>query len=179
VHCDLLIRHGTVIDGSGERSARPADVAIVADRIVAVDSLEHATASTVIDATGQIVCPGFIDVHLHSEIALLGGAHRYGALLQGVTTQLTAPDGFGWAPLPPDRARQLWESTLFAYGEADLSLDWPTAEAYLDLFARKTPANVVVQVPHCAVRLAAMGWEARPATDDELDADESGRSRVA
>jgi N-acyl-D-amino-acid deacylase len=168
VHLDVLIRRGTVVDGSGGQSARPADVGIAADRIVAVGPLEHATASTVIDATGKIVCPGFIDVHLHSEIALLGGPHRYGALLQGVTTQLTAPDGFGWAPLPPDRARHLWESTLFAYGRADLSLDWLTAESYLDLFARNTPANVVVQVPHCAVRLAAMGWAARPASDDEL-----------
>lgn len=164
---DTLIRGGLVVDGSGA-AARPADVGIAGDRIAAVDRLDGATVARTIDAAGRVVAPGFVDVHLHSEIALLGGPHRHGALLQGVTTQLLAPDGFGWAPLPPDRARELWEYTLFAYGPSELRPDWPTPDAYLALFAGNTPANVVPQVPHCAVRLAAMGWDARPATDDEL-----------
>jgi N-acyl-D-amino-acid deacylase len=168
VEFDTIIRGGLVIDGSGQERARRADVGLVGDRVVAVDALDGATAAEVIDAGGKVVTPGFIDVHVHSEIALLGGPHRYGALAQGVTTQLAAPDGFGWAQLPPQRARELWEYTSFAYGPADLAFDWPTPRSYLDIFAGNTPANVVAQVPHCAVRLAVMGWDARPATDDEL-----------
>lgn len=168
-HFDTLIRNGTIVDGSGAPAAR-ADLALDGDRIAAIGALDGATAAREIDATGQIVAPGFIDVHVHSEVALLGGPHRYGAVAQGVTTHLLAPDGFGWAPLPPGRARELWEYTSFAYGAADLALDWPTPEDYLAIFPGRTPANVAPQVPHCAVRLAVMGWDARPATDDEIAA---------
>ena len=119
---DTLIRNGTVVDGSGQTPAARADVGIVGDRIAAIGALDGATAARTIDATGQVVSPGFIDVHVHSEIELLGGPRRYGALAQGVTTQLLAPDGFGWAQLPPERARELYEYTLFAYGKRDLSL---------------------------------------------------------
>lgn len=165
---DLLIRDGRVVDGSGRVPAHPADVGIVGDRIVAVGRLDGATAATVVDAAGKVVCPGFIDVHVHSEIALLGGPYRYGAVLQGVTTHLTAPDGFGWAPLPPDRCRQMWENTLFAYGDAALAFDWPSVASYLAIFEGNLPANLLPQVPHGAVRVAAIGWDARPATGAEI-----------
>ncbi len=174
---DLLIRGGTVIDGSGRTPAHPADVGIAGGRITAIGRLDGSRAATVIDAAGRAVAPGFIDVHVHSEVALLGGPHRYGGVLQGVTTHLTAPDGFGWAPLPHQQAVELWEATEFAYGKADLALDWPSPEAFLDIFRGNTPANVVPQVPHCAVRLAAMGWEARTARPEELDAMRAGVRR--
>ncbi len=172
MHFDVLIRGGLVVDGSGRTPAYPADVGIVGDRIAAMGDLGGATATETIDATGKIVSPGFIDVHIHSETNLLYGPHRYGGLMQGVTTQLAAPDGFGWAPATPQHARELWEYTEFAYGtQPRLPLgDLPTAQAYLDLYAGNTPANLVPQVPHCAVRVAAMGWDARPATEDELAA---------
>ena len=81
---------------------------------------------------------------------------------------MLAPDGFGWAPLSPERAREFWDYAHFAYAAMDLSFDWPTAESYLDIFKDRIPANVYSQVPHCAVRLHAMGWEPRIATDAEL-----------
>ena len=174
---DILIRSGLVVDGTGTSPAHAADVGIRGDRVAAIGRLEGARAATVVDAAGRAVAPGFIDVHVHSEIALLGGPHRYGGLLQGVTTHLLAPDGFGWAPLPHQPAVELWEATEFAYGKADLALDWPTPEAYLDIFKGNTPANVVPQVPHCAVRLAAMGWEARTARPDELEKMRAGVRR--
>jgi len=169
MHFDLIIKGGTVIDGSGA-PAYSSDLGISGGKIIAIESLDNSLAATTIDLAGEVICPGFIDVHLHSEIALLYGAERdrYGALLQGVTTHLTAPDGFGWAPLPPDLAAKLWESTKFAYGHADLLLNWPTAESYLSIFSGRLPANIIPQVPHCAVRMAVMGWDARPATPDEL-----------
>jgi len=171
VEFDILIANGTVIDGSADATARPADVGINGDRIVAVDRLDGARANTTIDARGKVVAPGFIDVHVHSEITLLGGPHRYGSVLQGVTTHLLAPDGFGWAPLSRDLARQFWDYRRPFVGEQapGFSLDWTTPEAYLAIFPGNSPVNVLPQVPHCAVRLGAMGWSPRPASDDELE----------
>ena len=167
---DYIIHGGKVVDGTGEREPFPADVGVVDDRITAIGKLDPAQANRSINAAGQVISPGFIDVHVHSEISLVGGRDRLGAVRQGVTTQLTAPDGFGWAPLPPDKAQEMWRYTQFAIGDAELNLDWHTAEDYLSIFPGNTPANVYPQVPHCAVRLGAMGWDSRPATDEELDA---------
>jgi N-acyl-D-amino-acid deacylase len=85
---------------------------------------------------------------------------------------MTAPDGFGWAPLPADRARELWRSTIFATGPADpqWDFDWTTPERYLAIFPGRVPENIVPMAPHNAIRFAAMGWADRVATDDELDA---------
>lgn len=167
---DLLIKNGTVVDGTGA-PARPADVGIKDGRIVAVDRLTDATAAEVVDANGKIVAPGFIDVHIHSEIALIDEAnpYRYGGVLQGVTTQLAGPDGFGWARLAPDEAKALYQSQIFAYGKTDLDFNWPRVEDYLQLFPGNSPANVMPQAPHCSIRYETMGWDARPATDDEIE----------
>jgi N-acyl-D-amino-acid deacylase len=164
---DLLVRGGTVVDGTGSPGVT-ADVGVRGDRIVAVGQLGDAGAADVVDATDRIVAPGFIDVHVHSETALRGNGDIWGSVLQGVTTHLTAPDGFGWAPLPQDAAAELWRSTAFAYGQADLAPDWPTIEGYLDSFA-DLPVNVVPMVPHQAVRFAVLGWDPRPADPGELD----------
>ena len=165
---DYIIYGGTVVDGTGSREPFPADVGIISDRIAAVGNLEVTQANQVIDAQKQVVSPGFIDVHIHSEIALLGGMGQMGGVCQGVTTQLSAPDGFGWAPLSPEKAREMWDYTQFLYAETGLSLDWSSAEDYLSIFPGRIPANIYPQIPHCAVRLGAMGWDARPATDEEL-----------
>lgn len=166
---DLVIRGGSVVDGTGDRRAFRADVGISGDRIAAVDRLDGASAARVIGASGHIVSPGFIDAHVHSEAALRGGPGREGSVLQGVTTHLTAPDGFGWAPLAPEGSRDLWRATAFAYGNADFAPDWRTAGDYLDGFAGSTPVNVVAMAPHQAIRFAVLGWEPRAATDAELD----------
>jgi N-acyl-D-amino-acid deacylase len=173
---DLIIRGGSVVDGSRDAKAALADVGIRGDRIVAIEppgGLADATAAREIDATGRIVSPGFIDAHTHTEIALpqTGAKGRFANLLQGVTTIMTAPDGFGWAPLPAARARELWRSTIFATGPADAGwdFDWTTPEKYLAIFDGRVPENVVPMAPHNAIRFAAMGWEPRVATDAELE----------
>jgi N-acyl-D-amino-acid deacylase len=165
---DLLIRGGTVVDGTGSPGV-PADVGVRGDRIAAVGTLIDAAASKVLDARDRIVCPGFIDVHVHSETALRGNGDVWGSVLQGVTTHLTGPDGFGWSPLPHAAAANLWRSTAFAYGQPDFAPRWPTIASYLDGFAGTIPVNVVPMVPHQAVRFAVLGWDPRPATPEELD----------
>ena len=169
MHYDVIISGGTLVDGTGDKAV-PGDLAIAGDRIAAIGDLSAATADEHIDATDRVVAPGFIDVHIHSEIALadVANPNRYGSVLQGVTTHLTGPDGFGWAPLTGEPAAQLWEGLRFAYGAAPFPIGWASPREYLGIFAGKTPVNVVPQVPHCAVRMAVMGWAPRDPTPDEL-----------
>ena len=98
----LLIRGGEVLDGTGSPAAI-ADIAIRDGRIAAVGSLPRARASTVIDATGRYVAPGFIDVHSHAGEGLSGDLnHGQPVLAQGITTVVVNPDGGG----PIDTAAQ-------------------------------------------------------------------------
>lgn len=165
---DVLIRNGTVVDGTGS-PRHAADVGVRGDRIEAIGDLSPATAETEIDAAGCVVCPGFIDVHVHSEMALLGGADQYAPLQMGVTTQFAGPDGFSWAPLQGvglsdqlDYYKTFYDqSKLAAYRELNI-------EELLSVWEGNLPSNLALQVPHAAVRIAAMGWAPRPATADEL-----------
>ena len=116
-HYDLLIAGGTVIDGTGSAPYR-ADVAIAGDRIVRVSRspLERDSATRVIDATGRVVAPGFIDLHAHLDPLLrLPGAES--AVRQGVTTALGGPDGSSSWPLAPylDSAQSLGLGTNVAF----------------------------------------------------------------
>jgi N-acyl-D-amino-acid deacylase len=165
---DFIIAGGHMVNGEKDAVLERVDVGIKDGRIEAIGDLREATASRHLDARGKVVAPGFIDVHVHSEIALLGGEHSYAGLLQGVTTQLMSPDGFGWAPLERDDAAALWESLLFSVDRPMPAPDFPSAEAYLDLFSGNIPANLVPQVPHCAVRVGTVGWDNRGPTEDEL-----------
>ena len=97
---DILLRHGTILDGTGMPSYR-ADVAIAGDRIAAIGDLSTATAPAIIDATGLYVAPGFINIHSHAVPGALPTAENM--LTQGVTTEILNPDGGG----PTDIERQL------------------------------------------------------------------------
>lgn len=167
---DSIIKNGTVVDGSKNAEKNRADVGVKGERIVAIGDLQDAESATVVNAENRIVCPGFIDVHVHSERTLVGGHDQFVGTHQGITTHLLAPDGFGWAPLPAELSAQMYHYTSFAYGDQPVPPLCSSPQDYLDLFDRTTPANVAPQVPHCAVRLAAMGWADRAADDEELEA---------
>lgn len=167
---DLILAGGSVVDGSAGAVPVRADVGIRGDAIAAIGDLSAATARERIDATGKTIVPGFIDAHVHSELALLHGApaDRFGALVQGVTTHATGADGFGWAPQGPHDPASLWRSTAFAYGQADRVPAARTAAEYLGAFAGRTPLNIAPFAPHQAIRYAACGWRPGPASDDEM-----------
>lgn len=164
---DLLIHGGTIVDGTGGPGLR-GDVGVRGDRIVALGDLGDAAAATRVDATGRVVSPGFIDAHIHSETALRGNDDQLGSSYQGVTTHLTSPDGFGWAPLPPDAAKQLWRGLSFAEGQPDFQPDYPTVDAYLAGFEGTVPVNVAPMAPHQSIRFAVLGWDPKEPDAGEL-----------
>ena len=140
---DLIIRGGTLVDGSGA-AARAGDVAIDDGRIAAVGDLGAATADQVIDATGHHVFPGFIDTHSHAMPALLQDELRTARplLAQGITTIFANPDGGGAVDLADQRAR---------------------------IRDPGVGVNVGAFVPHGSVRRSVLGMQAREATPEELD----------
>ena len=163
---DWLLIGGTVIDGSGSPGFR-ADVGLVGDSIAAIGVLTDRDALRTVDARNLAVCPGFIDVHSHSELALLRGADVEARLRQGITTDLLSPDGFAYAPLSGVRRAEMASYLEVFNGPPDPSWNWSTTDEYLSLFDRKVGINVVPQVGFNAVRAEAVGWEPRPATRSE------------
>src|SRR5712692_3264583 len=166
---DVLITGGDVVDGTGAPRRR-LDVGISRGRVVAVDRLEGSPAARIIDARGLTVAPGFIDVHVHSELARLGGVDQFAGVLDGVTTELMSPDGFSWAPLSPDRLGEVKDYLQVFYGDPDVGWDWSSVAGYLALFTGRIPNHLVPQAPHLAIKVAAMGWKPGPPSDEEARA---------
>lgn len=165
---DWLLTGGTVLDGTGHPGFR-ADVALVGDSIAAVGALDGSEARRIVDVSGSVVCPGFIDVHSHSEFSLLRGIDVDARLRQGITTDLLSPDGFAYAPLTGGRRAEMETYLEVFNGPPDPSWKWSSVGEYLDMFDRKVGINVVPQVGFNAVRAEAVGWVPRPATPTEVD----------
>src|SRR5262245_3919271 len=164
----LLIRNGTVVDGSGNAPAR-ADVALAGERIEAIAPDLAGSAERVIDAKGLMVCPGFIDAHSHSDFYYFDCPSAESKVRQGVTTEVVGMCSFSPAPAPPDRPH-LIEDMAAALG-VTLKVGWTGFGEYLDrLDAAGLGLNVVHFVGHGALRLAAMGPENRPAETRDIAA---------
>jgi N-acyl-D-amino-acid deacylase len=162
----LLIRGGTVVDGSGA-PARRADVAVEGERIAAVAPQLSGAADRVIDAAGHTVTPGFIDMHSHSDLFYFACPSAESKIRQGVTTEVVGMCSFSQAPLRPDQ-HDIVRGWAGGIG-ASLDLRWETFAQYLDALRVMRPSvNVAHFVGHGALRIAAMGFEARPAGADDL-----------
>ena len=165
---DWVLTGGTVIDGTGRAGFR-ADVGLVGDRIGGVGHLEGREAQRTVDATGLVICPGFIDVHSHSEFALLRGDGHEPRLRQGITTDLMGPDGFAYAPLSPSRLTEMKAYLTRFIGPPDPEWEWSDAVEYWDLFDGRVGINLIPQVGFNAVRAEAVGWDPRPASPGEIE----------
>jgi N-acyl-D-amino-acid deacylase len=164
---DLIIRNGQIVDGSGRPRFR-GDVGVRDGKIVAVGNLAEVSAARTIDATGQVVAPGFVDVHSHSDFTLLVDPRAQSSIYQGVTTEVIGNCGHGCAPLAAPGEAARFVGNIYGY-RPDVPLDWRTLGEYLDRLAAARPAvNVVPLVPNGNLRLAVLGLADRPADLGEV-----------
>jgi len=172
---DLVIRGGTVIDGSGLGSFR-GDIGVVGDRIAAVGRIA-ARGREEIDAEGQVVTPGFIDGHTHLDAQLFWDPHGVNSCWHGVTTAVMGNCGFTLAPVRSEEralvVRNLERAEDIDPAALDAGIDWSwqTFPEYLDAVDRAPKAiHYAANVGHSALRTWAMGERAfeEPANDNDL-----------
>ncbi len=161
---DILIKGGRVLDGNGNPWFL-ADVAIEGGRIVAVGEIEG-EADWVIDAKGLVVSPGFIDIHNHSDVALVADGRAESMVHQGITTVITGNCGMSPFPLFGEAMASAKTNYKRQYG---LDVDWSThAEYEGKLTGQGISINSGVYVGHGTVREAVMGHGARAPTPSEM-----------
>jgi N-acyl-D-amino-acid deacylase len=175
---DLVIRNGTVIDGSGGPS-RPGDVAVDGERITAVGTVDE-PGRREIDAAGKLVTPGFVDIHTHYDGQATWDPDVTPSSWHGVTTIVMGNCGVGFAPADPARRDwliQLMEGVEDIPGTAlaeGMTWNWETFPQYLDELERTARVmDVSALVPHGAVRTYVMGDRGgrnAEATADEIEA---------
>ncbi|WP_298367457.1 D-aminoacylase [Azospirillum sp.] len=168
---DVVLRNGMVADGSGQ-PVFAADVAIVADRIVAVGPLPPATGALELDVTGLVVAPGFIDVHTHDDRLVIIEPEAKPKVTQGVTTVVTGNCGVSLAPvtLAPVTSDAAVPAPLNLLSKATDDF-FGTFSAYLAAVERSSPAvNVVPLVGHMGLRASVGADPARAASDSEVAA---------
>jgi N-acyl-D-amino-acid deacylase len=164
---DIVIENGLLVDGTGQPPRR-GDVGIAGTRIAAIGDLRAAPAAKRLDASGCVVSPGFIDIHNHSDIALLTDGRAESMVRQGVTTQVTGNCGLTPAPVH-DGIRTGLMRTLsgLEYGQP---WPWNSFGQFLDaLRAAPKATHVAPLVGHGAIRACAMGFVDRAPTEDELE----------
>src|SRR5436309_13418916 len=161
---DIIIRNGRVIDGTG-RKAFAADVGITGDRIVRIGNLRGAKAKRVIDARGQVVAPGFIDMLGQSEQYVLIDPRAMSKVMMGVTTEITG-EGESIAPVN-DRILKEQEDFNRRF---NLTVDWRTLDEYFKRLGKQgAGANLGTFVGATQVREYVIGYDDRPPTPAELE----------
>ncbi|UKY52406.1 N-acyl-D-amino-acid deacylase family protein [Streptomyces inhibens] len=177
---DTVLRGIRVIDGSGGPSYR-ADVALAGGRIAEIhresDGGPRPGAARVVAADGLALSPGFIDMHAHSDLALLRDPGHEAKVAQGVTLEVLGQDGLSYAPVD-DRTLAEVRAQITGWnggapGDTSLDFNWRTVGAYLDRLdhgfdGQGIAVNAAYLVPQGTVRMLALGWDDREATADEL-----------
>src|SRR5262245_33068944 len=161
---DILIRGGTLIDGSGSAGAT-GDIALVAGRIAALGPSLAGDANRIIDADGLAVTPGFIDIKTHSDFVLPINPKAESKVRQAVTTEIIGHCGFSVAPVLPGKAQLL--ADYLSGGAPWLPFREMSFHDYLDTFPA-VAVNAGMLVGHNTLRLMVMGLEDRSPTDGEL-----------
>ena len=161
---DAVIKNGYVVDGTGNPWFK-ADLGIKSGKVLKIGDLGSEDANRIINAKGLVVCPGFIDMHSHSEYSLLVNSKAESKIGQGVTTEVNGNCGDSPAPIEGITAEAAEEAK-----EYKLDMDWSTLGEYSDRLERQGIAlNVAQLVGHGTIRTAVMGYENRPPTREELN----------
>jgi N-acyl-D-amino-acid deacylase len=161
---DVIIRGGTVYDGTGS-AGRRADVAVRGDRIVAVGGLSGAAASTVVNANGLAVAPGFINMLSWATESLLVDGRSQGDIRQGVTTEIFG-EGSSMGPLNDEMKKRAYEEM----GNLKYEITWTTLSEYLKgLERRGVSANVASFIGATTIREHVIGLEDKKPTPEQLE----------
>jgi N-acyl-D-amino-acid deacylase len=166
---DLLIVNGLVIDGSGSPGFHAA--VGVQDEKVSLHrgDVGHLEAARTIDASGKVVCPGFVDLHSHAGLTILGEPHHDPKVRQGVTTELIGIDGISHAPFKTvdETNRYIWlDSGLNGYPPEPA--DWLTVADFLGKFDNTVAVNIAYILGNSPVRIWGVGWNDLPATSAQI-----------
>jgi len=160
---DLLIAGGSLIDGSGTPS-RPGAIGCLDGRLHLGDASWQPAAARVIDATGLVVAPGFIDLHSHGGLVILADPRHEPKVRQGVTTEVIGVDGNGYAPfLHRQDLLDFVELNAGLDGRPPIDYDWDTVPSYIGRYDRGQAVNVAVMIGNSALRIGAIGWNDEPA----------------
>ena len=163
---DLILRGGEIVDGSGA-GRFAADVAVCGERIAHVGEIADADAAQVMDISGRVLCPGFIDVHTHDDRVCIDKPAMQPKISQGVTTVIVGNCGLSLAPLicdsdPTEPFNLLGGQTAFEFGDFD---------GYIEAIRQAKPAvNVAALVGHSSLRSVTMSALDKKASTRELDA---------
>ncbi|MGD2201688.1 MAG: D-aminoacylase [Candidatus Bathyarchaeota archaeon] len=160
---DIVISGSLIVDGSG-REGFTADLGIKEGRIAEVGDIPAGEGEMVVQGTGLVLTPGFIDMHSHSDIYLLANPRAESKIRQGVTTEVTGNCGSSAAPamgLATESIRRMTEP----YG---IEVNWSSFGEYLDLLGEGVSLNVAALVGHGTVRQCVMDLEERAPTAGEL-----------
>ncbi|MBQ1001634.1 amidohydrolase family protein [Streptomyces nigra] len=172
---ELVIRDADVVDGSGGPSYR-ADVVVDRGRIVSIvqeaaaAGCQRPKARRELDAEGLVLSPGFVDMHAHSDLALLRDPDHSAKAAQGVTLEVLGQDGLSYAPVDDRTLGEVRRAIAGWNGPGDdIDFDWRSVGEYLDRLDRGIAVNAAYLVPQGTVRALVVGWEDREATPAELD----------
>jgi N-acyl-D-amino-acid deacylase len=165
---DILIKGGKVVDGSGNPWFK-ADMAIENGRITNIGDLNLTSADIVVDANNMIVCPGFIDMHSHSDFALLINRCAEGKVRQGVTTEVIGNCGNSAAPLNDELRKDIRRENPII-DEAGITLNWSKMEEFFKILEEPgLSINVAALVGHQNIRVLTMGYQNKPPSENELE----------
>ncbi|MEG1953006.1 MAG: D-aminoacylase [Hydrogenoanaerobacterium sp.] len=155
---DLLIKNGTVADGSGVPVFK-ADVAVTGREITAIAPRLDYNAKKVIDARGKLVTPGFIDIHRHADVKLFTKSFGEAELRQGLTTIVNGNCGLSCVPCPQEHRAEILSFLRPVIGEAPLDADFESFTDYMDSVKHTPlPLNVGMCVGNGTVRAATRGY---------------------
>jgi N-acyl-D-amino-acid deacylase len=165
---DILITGGTIVDGTG-LPGRPGTIAISGDRLRILDGeTPLPAAARTIDASGKVVAPGFIDLHSHSGLMILADPRHEPKVRQGITTEVIGVDGNSYAPFGSnDDLEAFVHLNSGLDGRPDIAYDWDSVATYLTRFDRQVSLNIAYLIGNSPLRIAAVGWDDEPATDDQ------------